>query len=145
MKHNTLEVIMGAVVLVLAGAILWKAYTASQQTVNSSYQISAQFSSVAGLVKGNDVRISGVKVGHVADIDLNNETFMATVILNLDESLKLPADTSAEITSESLMGGKYITLSPGADTEFMKNGDMVEFTQSSVSIESLISKFVVQE
>ena len=145
MKHNTLEVVLGAIVLLLAGTILLKAYNVSQQTVNSAYQIKAQFSRVDGLVEGNDVRVSGVKVGRVAKIDLDGESFMATVTLSLNEGLKLPTDTSAEITSESLMGGKYITLSPGAETELMKDGDMVEFTQSSVSIEGLISKFVVQD
>ena len=40
------------------------------------------------------------------------------------------------------MGDKYISLVPGAETEFLKDGDTIEFTQSSISIEALITKFV---
>lgn len=145
MRHNLIEVVMGAVVLLIAGFFLVFAYTSSQQGIENGFTLQAQFSRIDGLVEGNDVRISGVKVGDIGEIVLDPTSFMASVTMNLPEGIRLPTDTSAEITSESIMGGKYITLSPGADEDFLQDGDTVSYTQPSISIEGLIGKFLVKD
>ena len=86
--------------------------------------------------------MSGVTIGHVAHIAINKKTFKAIVSMDIDESLKIPKDSSAEIVSESLMGGKYVNLAPGGDDEILKSGDTISLTQSSVSLEGLLSKYV---
>ena len=65
--------------------------------------------------------------------------------MDVDASLKLPKDSSAEISSESLMGGKYVNLSPGGDDEILKAGETISLTQSSVSLESLLSKYIFSQ
>ena len=65
--------------------------------------------------------------------------------MDIDASLKVPKDSSAEISSESLMGGKYVNVSPGGDDEFLKPGDKISLTQSSVSFESLLSKYIFSQ
>jgi phospholipid/cholesterol/gamma-HCH transport system substrate-binding protein len=86
--------------------------------------------------------ISGVKVGEVKSKRLDNTNYNAVLEISIEKDLKLPIDTSAEIVSASLMGDKYISLVPGAETDLLKDGDTIEFTQSSISIEGLITKFV---
>ncbi len=62
--------------------------------------------------------------------------------MTVRDDLKLPKDSSAEITSESLLGGKYISLSPGGDEAMLQPNQTITITQSSISIESLLGKFI---
>lgn len=142
MKNNVLETVLGAVVLVIAGFFIYLAYTSGQTSIANGYHVIAQFDRIDGLSQGNDVRISGVKVGNVLKMDIDPESYQAKVTLNIRQDVKLSKDTSAEIVSESLLGGKYISLSPGADEEVLKNNDVIIHTQSSVNFEQLIGKFM---
>ena len=65
---------------------------------------------------GADVRIAGVKVGSVENMRIDPKSFLADVTLTVRDDIHLPKDTAAEITSESLLGGKYLNLSPGGDS-----------------------------
>ena len=102
----------------------------------------ATFSDVTGLLPGNDVRIAGVKVGTVTDSRIDPQTFAAELTLRVDRSLKLPSDTSAEITSEGLLGGKYVSLVPGGSEKLLADGGKIQETQGSVSLESLLGRFI---
>lgn len=75
-------------------------------------------------------------------VTLNPETFLARVILTVDNSVKLPDDTAALISSESLLGGRYLALEPGASEEMMKSGDRVPYTQSPQNLEQLLGQFI---
>jgi phospholipid/cholesterol/gamma-HCH transport system substrate-binding protein len=58
------------------------------------------------------------------------------------DDIHLPKDTAAEITSESLLGGKYLNLSPGGDSAVIPAGVSITITQSSISLEQLLGKFI---
>jgi phospholipid/cholesterol/gamma-HCH transport system substrate-binding protein len=83
-----------------------------------------------------------VKVGSVSDSRIDPQNFNAELVLRVDRSLKLPADTSAEITSEGLLGGKYVSLVPGGSDRLLVDGGRITETQGSVSLESLLGKFI---
>ncbi|WP_119677966.1 outer membrane lipid asymmetry maintenance protein MlaD [Indioceanicola profundi] len=142
MRRNVIETVMGAVVLVVAGFFLFFAYTSADVGAVSGYQLTARFSSTGGLSPGADVRISGVKVGTVREQYLDKQTFQAVVVMEIDPSVQLPLDTSAVIASESLLGGRYLQLQPGADEEALKGGDTIEYTQSAVNLEELLGRFM---
>ncbi|MBI4184710.1 MAG: outer membrane lipid asymmetry maintenance protein MlaD [Proteobacteria bacterium] len=142
MGRNLIETVMGAVVLVVAALFLVFAFTTTDIGARSGYVLNAKFDRVDGLLIGNDVRLSGVKVGTVAGQTLDPETYLAVVSMTIDPSVKLPADSSAQILSDGLLGGKYLALVPGADTRMLKEGETIKFTQSSVSLEQLIGKFI---
>jgi phospholipid/cholesterol/gamma-HCH transport system substrate-binding protein len=136
------ETLTGAVVLLIAAGFLAFALAHSGRSASSGYQLHAQFDHVDGLSPGADVRIAGVKVGSVLDMRVENKNFLADVTLSVRDDIHLPTDTAAEVTSESLLGGKYINLSPGgASTEIAKGG-MITVTQSSISLEQLLGKFI---
>ena len=141
-RHGVAEVVTGAVVLVVALAFLAFAITHSGQSVRSGYTLYADFSHIDGLNVGGDVRIAGVKVGTVTEAQIDPTTFEAKVSMSLRDDIQLPRDTGASITSESLLGGKYISLSPGGDTADLKPGQTITITQSSVSLEELLGKFI---
>jgi phospholipid/cholesterol/gamma-HCH transport system substrate-binding protein len=141
-RHGVAEVLAGAVVLVVALGFLAYAIAHSGRSVSSGYPLTASFDHIDGLNVGGDVRIAGVKVGSVTDQRIDPQTFQAIVSLNVRDDVRLPKDTAAIITSESLLGGKYISLSPGGEETDLKPGQMITITQSSVSLEQLLGKFL---
>ncbi|HYZ25155.1 MAG TPA: outer membrane lipid asymmetry maintenance protein MlaD [Rhodopila sp.] len=141
-RHSVAEVITGAFVLVIAIGFLAFAVSHSGRSVGSGYPLHASFAHIDGLNVGGDVRIGGVKVGTVTDEQLDPKTFEAVVSMSIQDGIELPKDTGAAVTSESLLGGKYVSLSPGGDTTNLKPGDAITVTQSAVSLEELLGKFI---
>jgi phospholipid/cholesterol/gamma-HCH transport system substrate-binding protein len=143
MGKHVIETIMGAVVLVVAAGFLVFAYRSSDITSSTQgYNLVANFDRADGLGIGSDVRISGVKVGSVSGQNLDPNTYQAKITITISDDVKIPSDSTAEIASDGLLGGKYLALVPGGDEKMLKKGDRIKFTQSAVSLESLIGKFM---
>ena len=107
---------------------------------STNYTVIAQFDNIAGVKKGASVQVAGVSVGQVNKIWLDEDGY-ANVALLVEKSLALPVDSTASVKSQGLIGDKFIALSPGGDEELFKDGALLTDTESSVDIESLISKF----
>lgn len=145
MRRNIIEALVGAIVLVIAGFFFLTAYSSNQKNVRDGYTLYAQFDRIDGLNVGSDIKMSGVKVGVISKLGINPKTYQAKVELTLQSQIHLPKDSSAEISSESLLGGKYIAIVPGGSELFLKPNEEIVYTQSSVSFESLISKFLFSQ
>lgn len=142
MKRNIIETVLGAVVLLIAAVFLIYASRSAQVGDVEGYNLKASFGQIGGLQKGADVRISGVKIGTVSDIEMNAETYHADLTLTLDDKVRVPADSVARVASESLLGGAYLAIDPGADEAMLKAGEALAFTQSPQSLEELLGKFI---
>lgn len=101
----------------------------------------ASFSEIGGLKVRAPVEISGVRVGEVTDIRLDDE-YRARVDMDLDSNLRLPVDTSASIVTAGLLGDQYISLELGAEDAVLQPGDEISFTESAVILERLIGQVV---
>lgn len=88
------------------------------------------------------MRIGGIKVGTVVDEYLETDTFLAVVKVSLQSDIRIPADSSAEVVSSGLLGDKYLSIVPGADMKMLEPGDEIRYTQSSISLESLIGRYL---
>lgn len=141
-RHGVAETLTGALVLVVAIVFLAFAVSHSGQSTGSGYTLQARFDHIDGLNVGGDVRIAGVKIGSVTDERIDPKTFGAIVSMTVRDDIQLPKDSGASIVSESLLGGKYISLSPGGDDVNLKPGQTITVTQSSVSLEELLGKFI---
>jgi phospholipid/cholesterol/gamma-HCH transport system substrate-binding protein len=141
-RRNFAEVLIGAVVLLVAAGFLAYAITHSGRSATPGYLLFAKFDHIDGLSVGSDVRIAGVKVGTVDSATLDPKTFQAVVGLSVADNVKLPKDSSAVITSESLLGGKYLALTPGGDDAMLQPGQTITITQGSINIEDLLGKFI---
>jgi phospholipid/cholesterol/gamma-HCH transport system substrate-binding protein len=141
-RHGVAETLTGALVLVVALAFLAYAVAHSGRTAGSGYTLEARFDHIDGLAVGADVRIAGVKIGTVTEARVDPKSFVAIVSLTVRDDMQLPKDSAASIVSESLLGGKYISLSPGGDDTDLKPGQTIAITQSSVSLEELLGKFI---
>jgi len=142
MQRNAIEPILGALVLVAAVAFLVFAYNKAGQRSFSGYSVTARFSSVAGLDTGADVKIGGVKVGQITGITIDPESYLALVKMTVTPEIKLPVDSVASVTTEGLLGGKYIGIEPGVSDNMLKPGALITHTEASVSLENLIGKFM---
>ncbi len=142
MKRSVIETILGAVVIFVAGFFLFFSYKMGNVAQPNGYVITADFSGIGGLQPGDDVQISGVKVGSIIAVDLVDDTYLARVSMSVDSKLKLPLDTAALISSESLLGGRYLALEPGADEEFIQSGGRVLYTQAPQNLEQLLGQFI---
>lgn len=109
---------------------------------SATYEVSARFSSVAGLRAGADVEIAGVPVGSVDSITLDPEFGVADVVLRIEKDVPLSLDTIASVKTSGLIGDKYIKLTPGGDPDTIEDGGQITETESAVDLESLISKYV---
>src|SRR5580698_7917473 len=141
-RRNAAEVLSGAVVLLVAVGFLAFAVAHSGRSSVSGYTLTAKFDHIDGLPVGADVRLAGVKVGTVLDERIDPQSYLAVVTLSVRNGLQLPKDSSAAINSESLLGGEYISLSPGGDTATLAPGGLITITQSTVSLEQLLGKFI---
>lgn len=143
MKRNVIETIMGAVVIIIAAGFLYTtAKTRNMSNVSDGYTVSALFDNVSGITSGSDVRMGGVKVGTVDNIELDTTSYRAKMGMTLQKSVPIPSDSSASIIGDGLLGGKFVSLEAGGSEEMVAEGGSLEFTQSSVSLEQLIGKFV---
>jgi phospholipid/cholesterol/gamma-HCH transport system substrate-binding protein len=140
--RNFAEIVTGAAVLLVAAGFMAYAVAHSGRTETGGYLLHASFDNIGGLSVGSDVRLGGVKVGSVMETRINPENFLAEVNMRVSDAMKLPKDTSAAVTSDGLLGGKYLALSPGGDTAILPPGGTITITQSSVSIEQLLGKFI---
>ncbi len=141
-RHGIAEVLTGALVLLIAAGFLVFAVAHSGRPVSGGYQLHANFDRVDGLVLGADVRIAGVKVGSVMDLRVDTKSFLADVTLSVRDDIRVPKDTSAEVISDGLLGSKFLNLTPGGDPADLAPGGRISITQSSVSLEQLLGKFI---
>lgn len=142
MANNAIETVMGAVVLAVAGSFLYFAYSNSNVKTIDGYLVKADFTNIGGINVGSDVRIGGIKVGTVEQLSLDPKSYNAVAELRVKDNVALPKDTSASVQSAGLLGDKFIALQPGGDEKNMVDGDVIHFTESSVSLEEMIGKFV---
>lgn len=143
MSRNWIESIVGAVVLAVAVWFLVYSYqTGAGASVGNGYSVTAKFTSADGVTEGVDVRISGITVGKVAGLQLDPVTYLAEVSLSLDAATKVPTDSSIAVKSESLLGGRYLAIEPGAEEAMLADGGEIKFTQPAVSLEDLIGKLI---
>ena len=141
-QRNVTELVAGAVVLLVAAGFLGYAVAHTGRTTISGYTLNAKFQRIDGLSVGADVRLAGVKVGTVNTTRIDLATYQAVVSFSVEPGLKLPRDSSAEITSDGLLGGRFLSLVPGGDEKMLADGGTVTITQSAVSLEQLLGKFI---
>ncbi len=143
MREQWAETVMGLVVLILAAVFL--TYSLSVRGVGRApggYDLTARFGEAGALAPGASVTVAGVKVGTVTGIALDPKTFLAVTRLRLDPAVKLPADSTAKIAIDGLLGGAHVAIAPGGASDDLKPGGEIENTQGAVDLFSLIGQVI---
>ncbi|MEM6900576.1 MAG: outer membrane lipid asymmetry maintenance protein MlaD [Pseudomonadota bacterium] len=145
MRESVFETLIGALVLVAAAVFMWFALDRGGDAAASgaSYNVSAKFNNVSGINRGSDVRLAGLKIGVVEDMELNPQTYEADIRLSIDGTIDLPDDSDARISTDGLLGGAYIALEPGGGFDFIaKDGSgEILYTRGSVDLLTLVGSF----
>ena len=145
MAENRTEIFVGTVVLTVALGFLF--YTAQATGFangpgSSAANYSASFRAADGIAVGSEVRLAGVKLGTVTDLALNPVTFRADATVAVPANLEIHDDSSLIISSEGLLGGNFVEIVPGGSPFNLEPGGEFLDTQGSVSLVSLLMRFV---
>lgn len=140
MKEQTAETIVGAVVaLVAIGFLTFAIARAGGGESAGGYSLKAKFNRIDGISVGSDVRMSGVKVGVVNAVGIEQQNYMAEVSMSLDPKIKVPADSTAKVSSDGLLGGAYVGIEPGGAEEMLTAGQEITNTQGTVDLLTVLA------
>lgn len=110
---------------------------------NDGYFINAAFENIGGLQVRSPVKAGGVTIGRVAAIEYDSQTYQAKVSMQINKAFnQFPVDTSASILTAGLLGEQYIGLEPGAEDDYLQDGDSLQLTESAMVLERLIGQFL---
>lgn len=147
MQNRTLEIGVGMFLLAGILALILLALRVSglsTSAANDTYKLYANFDNIAGLTVRAKVTMAGVTVGKVTAIDLDRDNFTGRVTMQIDKKVNnLPTDSTASILTAGLLGEKYVGLSVGGEDTLLKDGGTIHDTQSSLVLEDLIGKFLL--
>jgi phospholipid/cholesterol/gamma-HCH transport system substrate-binding protein len=151
MQTKKSEIWVGIFVLVALLAALFiclKAADVASMRTEPTYRIYATFDNIGGLKARSPVRIGGVVVGRVADIELDPKTYLPRVALDIEERYnQIPDTSSLAIRTSGLLGEQYLALNVGFEdpelgTSMLKEGSTVQDTKSAMVLEDLIGQFL---
>lgn len=142
MQNNTVETLIGALVLAVAAAFLFFAYTSTSSGSINGYDLKASFNSADGISTGTDVRLHGIKIGTVSSMDLDPKTYQAVIHMSVRNDVKIPDDSSVKITSSGLLGSSYLAVQPGGSDTMLAAGGVITNTQGSIDLMSLIGRVI---
>lgn len=146
MSRINTEVVVGLFLIVGVLCFTWIAVMLGDVDMleDEQYTVKARFLSASGLREGAPVEIAGVIVGKVGPITFDRENYEALVELNIPGDVRLQEDSIASIRSTGIIGSKFVKITPGGADDYLSNGDELEETESSVSLEELISKYIFE-
>jgi len=138
------NILIGAAVMLAATAGIAGVYIDSaHKKASQGYPLIAKFHKAEGVALGTEVRLSGVVVGQIVKQSLDKD-FRAVLTLQLQDQVKLPADSNAAIQTDGLLGAKFVALQPGGDEKDLKPGDEITFTQDSLAVNDLLDMVISQ-
>lgn len=143
-NRKTVEVWVGIFVvagLIALAVLAFRVGNLSSADVTDGYRVEASFENIGSLKVRSAVTLAGVRIGRVAAIRTDPDSYQAIVTLNIDGRYKnLPTDSSASILTAGLLGEQYIGLEPGGADDYLKEGGKIKLTQSAMVLEKLIGR-----
>src|SRR5688572_10541177 len=104
-------------------------------TFGGSKDYKAEFVDATGVVKGDDIRIAGVKVGSVQDVEIKDRT-RALVTFDVNEATPVTEATNATIKYRNLVGQRYISLTQGIGADNpLGEGDTIKVSKTSPALD----------
>jgi len=143
MSRPDFETIIGAAAVLVAALALWLVSAGGKAArAGDGYLLTARFDQVDGLTIGSPVYMAGIQVGSVVKIELAPGTLKPLITLSVRRGLVVPSDSAALVMSDGVLGGKFVRIEAGSETEAMKPGDRFTIVQDSVIVEQILQKIV---
>lgn len=145
-NSRVIEIFVGAFVALGIAALFMLAMKVSNLSsfgAEQGYTITGRFDNIGGLKEMSPVSVGGVQIGRVMAIEFDQQRYQAIVKMVINPVYnQLPTDTSASIFTAGLLGEQYISLEPGAEEKYLKDGDSLQLTQSALVMEQIIGQFL---
>ena len=146
LQSKFIEIVVGIFIAIGLAALLMlsmKVSNLSSLASENGYVIKARFLNIGGLKVRSAVKMAGVLIGRVTKIYIDEKTYEAVAELTIKDNFNnIPEDTSANIYTEGLLGEQYISLTPGGEEAYLKEGDQIKITSDAVVLEQLIGQFL---
>ena len=146
MTSRRIEILVGLFVAAAVAAFFMLAMSVSNMSSYGSadsYELQARFDNIGGLKVRSPVAAGGVRIGRVTEIQYNSDSYEAVVSMSIEEQYnKFPVDTAASILTSGLLGEQFVGFEPGAEEDFLKDGDIIDLTQSALVLEQIIGQFL---
>jgi phospholipid/cholesterol/gamma-HCH transport system substrate-binding protein len=143
---RTIEILVGAFMAAGFVALFFlamKVSNLSTAAAGDGYLVTARFENIGSLKVRSPVTMAGVRVGRVESIGFDQDNYQAVVTVRIEDAYdRIPTDTFANIFTAGLLGEQYIGLDPGASLDYLRDGDLIEFTQSALVLERMIGQFL---
>ena len=140
------ETLVGVFILAGLAALVWLTLFVGNWaalTGGAGYRVTAKFENIGGLTVKSPVTLAGVTIGRVSSISSDREDYSAIVTLSIDQNYNnLPVDSSVAILTAGLLGAQYISVVPGGEVDYLKEGDSIDITQSALVLEQLIGELL---
>ena len=140
------ETLVGVFILTGLAALVWLTLFVGNWaaiTGGAGYRVTAKFENIGGLTVKSPVTLAGVTIGRVSSISSDREDYSAIVTLSIDQDYNnLPVDSTAAILTAGLLGAQYVVVVPGAEVDYLKEGDSIDITQSALVLEQLIGELL---
>jgi len=142
-SYRKVEMTVGVFVFLGLLAIAWLAIKVGQVggIGATGYTLTANFDDAGGVRKGSDIMLAGVIVGRVDEVMLTDNDH-ATMILRVNEGVKITEDAFASVRTKGIIGDRYIRITQGMEDSNLEAGSEIEETESAINIEDLISKYI---
>ncbi len=127
--------LVAGVAIVLIGLLVAAAIFVVRQTLFKPKTITAYFTTATAIYPGDEVRVSGVKVGNIAKIEPVGT--QAKMTLHVDRDVPIPADAKAVIVAQNLVAARYVQLAPAYQSSGPKMGDgaVIPVERTAVPVE----------
>jgi phospholipid/cholesterol/gamma-HCH transport system substrate-binding protein len=146
LQQRLIETLVGLFLIFAFMALSVLAFKVSGLTSlfpQKSYTIIAAFDDIGGLKVRSPVKIGGVQIGEVEAIQLDAQSFKAIVRMKIYKKFNdIPDDSSAGIFTAGLLGDNYIAITPMYNQTFLKDGSIMQETNSAMILEKLIGQFI---
>jgi phospholipid/cholesterol/gamma-HCH transport system substrate-binding protein len=146
MTSRKIEILVGLFVAAAIAAFFMLAMSVSNMSsygTGGSYELKANFDNIGGLKVRSPVSAGGVRIGRVKDIHYNSDSYEAVVSMSIGlQYNKFPVDTAASVLTSGLLGEQFIGFEPGAEEDYLKDGDIIDLTQSALVLEQIIGQFL---
>ncbi len=143
MNNSRVEIVVGIFLVLGFLAFGWLAMQLGEVpwlSARKTYIVYADFDNISGVKSGAEVQIAGVTIGSVTGLALSDDD-QARAEMQLNKEIKIPKDSIASVKSQGIIGDKLIQITLGGDEKNYQEGEVIVDTESSVDLESLISKF----
>jgi phospholipid/cholesterol/gamma-HCH transport system substrate-binding protein len=144
MSKLNIQLVTGIFVMIGIATFTYLAVTIGgvRFTDQPGYTLHARFTNISGLQAGAIVEAAGVRIGTVSAIEFDPDSYEAIVSMRINEGVPVQEDAIAAIRTQGIIGEKFVKLSPGGFDELLADGSEIYETESAVSLEELVSKYI---